>query len=76
MEAYILIECAPNKVKQAVGAISKIKGVDCAQAVVGPYDIIAYVKTDNIKSLGELVVAKIQSVKGVNKTMTCIAVEL
>ncbi len=76
MEAYILIEVAAKKVKSAMQAISKIKGVDCVSAVVGPYDLIVWAKANNLKALGELVVSKIQSVNGVQKTITCPVVEL
>lgn len=76
MEAYVLIEVQAKKVKSAVQAISKIKGVDCASAVVGPYDIIVWAKADDLKALGELVVSKIQAVDGVQKTITCPVVEL
>jgi DNA-binding Lrp family transcriptional regulator len=76
MEAYILIEVAPGKVKSSLSEVKKIAGVECAQAVVGPYDIIAYVKAEDMKELGELVVSKIHGVEGVEKTMTCIGVEL
>lgn len=75
MEAYILIEVAAGKVKDAVEKITKIDGVECAQAVVGPFDVIAYVKADDIKKLGELVVSKIHGIEGVQRTMTCIAVQ-
>jgi DNA-binding Lrp family transcriptional regulator len=75
MTAYVLIEVVAGKVKEAVGAIEKIDGVECAQAVVGPFDIIAYVKAEDMRVLGELVVSKIHAVEGVQRTMTCIAVE-
>jgi DNA-binding Lrp family transcriptional regulator len=76
MEAYILIEVAPGKVKSSLSKINEIAGVECAKAVVGPYDIIAYVKTKDMKELGELVVSRIHGVEGVERTMTCIGVEL
>lgn len=76
MEAYILIEVAAKKVKSALTAISRIKGVDCVSAVVGPYDLIVWAKANSLKALGELVVSKIQSVNGVQKTITCPVVEL
>lgn len=74
MEAYVLIECASGKAAEALKKIAKIKGVECAQAVTGPYDIIAYVEYKNEKELGNIVVKRIQSVKGVAKTTTCMAV--
>ncbi len=76
MEAYILIEVIPVKVKTAVQAFSRISGVESAHAVVGPYDVIVWTKAESLKALGELVVSKIQAVEGVRKTITCPVVEL
>jgi DNA-binding Lrp family transcriptional regulator len=76
MKAYILIEVQPGEVKSALDRIRGIEEVKSAQAVVGPFDIIASVEVENIKALGEVVVSKIHNVEGVNKTLTCIAVEL
>lgn len=72
MEAYVLIECESGKAGSALKSISKAKGVECAQAVTGPYDIIAYVEYSNQKELGDIVIKKIQSTKGVKKTITCL----
>ena len=74
MEAYVLVECAPGKAPNALKSIAKIKGVECVQGVTGPYDIIAYVEYKNDRELGEIICKKIQGVKGVTKTITCIVV--
>jgi len=76
MKAYILIKCSAGKVVTALKQIKGIKGVECAEAVVGPYDIIAYVETGSISELGKMVVEKIQKVTGVEDTLTSICVEL
>lgn len=74
--AYLLIRCEPGKVSSVLKSISKAKGVKCADAVAGPYDIVAYAEGDNINTLGKLVTTKIQTVSGVRDTLTCIAVEV
>lgn len=43
-------------------------------AVTGVYDVIAYLELSNMTSLSELVIKKIQSVKGVERTHTAIVV--
>ena len=42
-----------------------------AEDVTGPYDVIVRAEADNVDDLGRLVVAKIQSVPGITRTLTC-----
>jgi len=72
--SYILVELAPGTAKRAAEAISKIKGVKTAHAVTGPFDVIAYAEVPDLTTLSDLVLAKIQNVKGVQKTQTAVVV--
>ena len=72
--SYILVELAPGTAKRAAEAISKIKGVKTAHAVTGPFDVIAYAEVPDLTALSDLVLAKIQNVKGVQKTQTAVVV--
>ncbi len=72
--AYVLIEAAPKKALQACGKIAKISGVKSAHLVTGPYDIVALVEAKDPRSLGALVMARIQAVPGVGRTITCVIV--
>jgi len=72
--SYILIQLAPGKTKTAAKAISKIKGVKMAHAVTGPFDVIAFVEVPDLTALSDLILAKIQSIGGVQKTQTAIVV--
>lgn len=70
--AYILIEAEPGKVKDLVPEIAATGGVESACGITGPYDVIAYVETRDVESLGDLVTKKIQALAGVRKTVTCL----
>ena len=72
--AYVLIEAAPKKVRTVCGKISKLSGVCSAHLVTGPYDIIALVEGKDPAAIGKLVMAKIQAVDGVGRTITCVVV--
>lgn len=74
LASYILIELGPGTSKAAVEAISKIGGVKMAHAVTGPFDIIAFAEVPDLATLSDLVLAKIQSVEGVQKTQTAVVV--
>ena len=74
--AYVLIEAASDKAKNALKAISKIPGVKMAHAVTGPYDIIAFVEAPDVDALGRVVLSKIRTITGVTKTLTCVCIEV
>jgi len=68
--AYILIQTAVNAAH--VGReIKDIDGVDSADDVSGPYDVIVRASAPDMDSLGKLVVARVQSVEGITRTLTC-----
>jgi Lrp/AsnC family transcriptional regulator for asnA, asnC and gidA len=73
--AYILIESLPGKAIELVKHMKGIQGVQTVHLVTGPYDVIAYVTAPDLKTLGELIVKKIQSTGCVARTLTCITVE-
>jgi len=73
--AYILIEALPGKAIELTNTIKSIKGVKAVHLVTGPYDVIAFVESPDLKSLGELIVKKIQATGCVARTLTCITVE-
>jgi DNA-binding Lrp family transcriptional regulator len=70
VSAYIFVETSHGKTKEANRNILKINGVKSSHIVTGPYDIITFVETDDIKILGDDLLAKIQSTPGVLRTLT------
>ncbi|MDQ3646018.1 MAG: Lrp/AsnC ligand binding domain-containing protein [Actinomycetota bacterium] len=75
VSAYILIQTAVNAYSVA-GDIRAIDGVDSADDVSGPYDVIVKTSAANMDELGKLVVTKIQHVEGITRTLTCPIVQL
>ena len=74
--AYILVQTEVGKVAQVAKDIIDITGVQQAQAVTGPYDVIVRAEAQNIDELGQLVVAHVQAVAGITRTLTCPVVHL
>lgn len=72
VQSYILVETEPGKIKQIVDELNQIKEIDSVCGVTGPYDIIIYVKAKDIDALGDLVMKRIQNIKGIRKTMSCL----
>lgn len=76
VEAYILIQSEVGKAAQVAQAVAGIDGVTDANAVTGPYDAIIHAEAEDVDSLGKLVVAKIQAVEGITRTLTCPVVRI
>jgi DNA-binding Lrp family transcriptional regulator len=71
MVAYILVQTEVGAIGDVAGEIASIKGVLAAEAVAGPYDVIARAEANSLDELGGLVTQQIQSVVGVTRTLTC-----
>ncbi|MBV1935130.1 MULTISPECIES: Lrp/AsnC ligand binding domain-containing protein [Streptomyces] len=76
VQAYILIQTEVGKASTVADTISKISGVIQAEDVTGPYDVIVRAQADTVDELGRLVVAKVQQVDGITRTLTCPVVHL
>ena len=65
--------CRPKweKPLTSLAASADIKGVTLAEDVTGPYDVIVRAEAGNVDDLGKLVVAQIQCVSGITRTLTC-----
>jgi DNA-binding Lrp family transcriptional regulator len=76
VQAYILIQTEVGKAANVAGEIAQIKGVTLAEDVTGPYDVIVRAEARSVDELGKLVVARIQAVEGITRTLTCPVVHL
>ena len=76
VQAYILIQTEVGKAASVAEAIGKLDGVANAEDVTGPYDVIVRAEARNVDELGKLVVARIQGVDGITRTLTCPVVHL
>ncbi|MSQ41826.1 MAG: Lrp/AsnC family transcriptional regulator [Dehalococcoidia bacterium] len=80
IRGYVLIEFEVGRT-QAVD--SAIRGLRSARATVlavdtvtGPYDVIVQLEASDLDQLGRCITAEIQSIAGVQRTTTCLAVSL
>jgi DNA-binding Lrp family transcriptional regulator len=76
VQAYILIQTEVGRAADVARAIAGIPGVTLAEDVTGPYDVIARVEAPSVDELGQLVIARIQDVKGITRTLTCTIVHV
>lgn len=76
VQAYILIQTEVGKAAEVARTIAGLEGVALAEDVTGPYDVIVRAEARDVDELGKLVVANIQSVSGITRTLTCPVVHL
>jgi len=76
VQAFILIQTEVGQAAAVAAAIAEIPGVTSAEDVTGPYDVIVRAEANSVDELGKLVVARVQSVPGITRTLTCPVVHL
>ena len=76
VQAYILIQTEVGKAAAVATEVRAVIGVTEADDVTGPYDVIVRAEAETVDDLGKLVVARIQSVEGITRTLTCPVVHL
>ena len=76
VQAYILIQTEVGKASAVAETVSGVPGVVQAEDVTGPYDVIVRAQAETVDALGRMVVAKIQQVEGITRTLTCPVVHL
>jgi DNA-binding Lrp family transcriptional regulator len=65
------VECEVGKVARVAQAMTRLDGVQLAEDIAGPYDVIARVEASGLDELGRLIVSRIQGLDGVTRTLTC-----
>jgi DNA-binding Lrp family transcriptional regulator len=71
LSAYVLIQTQVGKVAHVAHALSDLDGMQVAEDITGPYDVIARIQAPGLDQLGRLVASRVQAVDGVTRTLTC-----
>ena len=71
VEAYVLIHAEGGRSAAVADAVRKIPGARVADVVTGPYDVVVRAEAADLDGLAKLIVAKVQAVVGVTRTLTC-----
>ena len=74
LSANVLILTEVGKVAHVAQAVNDLDGVESAEDLAGPYDVIARIQAPGLDQLGRLVVSRIQVVDGVTRTLTCMVI--
>jgi DNA-binding Lrp family transcriptional regulator len=76
VQAYVLIQTEVGKAADVAREVAGVSGVTLAEDVTGPYDVIVRAEAQNVDELGQLVVAKVQNIPGITRTLTCPVVHI
>ncbi len=76
VQAYILVQTAVGKAAEVAQAIGASRASPLAEDVTGPYDVIVRAEAASVDELGQLVVAQVQAVPGITRTVTCPVVHI
>jgi len=74
--AYLLINTETGMESAVVEALNKIGGVKNAHVVTGLHDAICYVEGKDFGEVKNIIVSKVRGVKGIQRTVTCIAIDV
>ena len=74
--AYILIQTDMGRSEDVAAAAAKVPGVIAADDVLGLYDVIVQVEASDVDALGRMIAGDIQTIPGIESTLTCTVVRL
>ena len=76
MKTYILVHGRVGTAVRVAREASRIDGVLWADPVTGPYDVVVQAEAENLDDTSRDIVAKIQAIPEVTKTLTCVVTPL
>lgn len=75
VSAYILVQTEIGKASGVRQAIHEIPDVS-AEVVSGPYDVVVRATAPSVDDLSKHVVARVQGIPGITRTLLCIVVNI
>ena len=75
MRAYIMINVRTGSTSEVLSHLRRLEGVLEAHMTFGPYDIVAEIQATDLQRLGQMMAQGVQPIPGVEKTLTCLAVD-
>ena len=80
VRGYVLIEGEVGQAKRVGELVKALSHTDAkvisVDTVTGPFDVIVQLEADDLDKLGNCITDGIQRVEGVQRTTTCLAINL
>jgi len=74
--AYVLVQTEVGKAADVAAQVSAFPGVETANTVIGPYDVIVKVTGDTMDDVARTFQDGIKGIEGITRTLTCEIVHL
>ncbi|GAC1407253.1 MAG: Lrp/AsnC ligand binding domain-containing protein [Mycobacterium sp.] len=71
VEAFMLIQTEVGRADVVAKQLAALPGVLSSEYVTGPYDVVVRIGADNLADLRANIVANVQQVTGITRTLTC-----
>ncbi|CAN5428222.1 hypothetical protein BH09ACT8_BH09ACT8_43230 [soil metagenome] len=71
VEAFMLIQTEVGRAEVVAKQVAALPGVLSSEYVTGPYDVVVRVGSESLSSLQADIVASVQAVEGITRTLTC-----
>ncbi|MEK7806875.1 MAG: Lrp/AsnC ligand binding domain-containing protein [Chloroflexota bacterium] len=71
--AFILVETQVGRAQQVAHALRILQGVRSADVITGTFDVIALIEAPDMGVMADLVTGRVQGIRGVLRTITCVA---
>lgn len=72
--AYVLLRCRMGKLRDIISDVQKIENIKAAYPVTGRFDAVVEVEVEDLKKLYDLIIERIQTIEGIERTETLLSV--
>ncbi len=76
IKAYLLVETAIGTTRDVATSLRAVEGIDSADVVTGPFDVIAVINVEDFTQVGILVTEKVHTIPGIIRATSYPVVEL
>ena len=73
---FVLIHVSPLHEYEVFNKLSKLKEVIELHPLCGEYDLIAKIEAEDYESIGDIIIYKIKTIKGITDTKTLTGIKL
>lgn len=73
-KAFVLVKVKSGLSEQVEDQLADLPGVKISHSVMGSYDVVVFLEGNNINSLRDTVMKKIQGIPGVRHTTTLLVI--
>ena len=73
VKTYVLIVTNPGRTRRVTEALAAVPQVEAVSEVMGPYDIVAEVVTEDLGGIRPVLTGRIRAIEGVQSTTSLVA---